>query len=692
MSFLQPMLLAALPIVALPILIHLINQRRFQTIRWAAMMFLLAANRMSRGYARLRQWLIMLFRVLAIAALIFTISRPLASGWLGLTAGGRAETTIILIDRSPSMRQQRHGTVGSKLETGRHQLVRTLNTLGSARWVLIESTTNTPRDLESPDSLLRLPTAEPTSASADLAAMLLAARDYIQSNKPGRSEIWICSDMRQNDWNADSGRWQTLRDSFLDSSQPVRFHLLAYPQVSPDNVAVRVTDVRRRQRSDSAELLVSLRLTREEGNTHSPLREPGTGPNDAHDDPALARRTAVPVQFEIEGARSEITIEMNGAQFALKDHRIPLDRNQQRGWGKVSIPADANPADNDFYFVFDQPASRQTVIVADDAQSARPLQLAASISPDPALRCSAEIITAEQLPTVEWEKVSLLLWQAPLPGDELGKSVQAFVDRGGQVIFFPPRDPANEEFAGIQWQSWIESPDGAAVETWRGDQDLLAHTQSGAALPVGQLQVRKRCGLSGEYTPLAVLKGGDALLGRSTTNRGGIYFCATTPAPGDSSLATNGVVLYVLVQRALEAGAAVLGNTRQLVAGDHSAVPGEPPESWRQVAGAPDTISTEFAFQAGVYGAGDKLFAVNRAAAEDHSPVLPDHAVASLFQGLDFARVDDEAGNLTALIQEIWRLFLASMIAALVIEAALCLPRIISKASAPAGLPAGASP
>ena len=71
MSFLQPMLLAALPLVALPIIIHLINQRRYQTIRWAAMMFLLAANRMSRGYARLRQWLIMAFRMLAIAGLIF---------------------------------------------------------------------------------------------------------------------------------------------------------------------------------------------------------------------------------------------------------------------------------------------------------------------------------------------------------------------------------------------------------------------------------------------------------------------------------------------------------------------------------------------------------------------------------------------------------------------------------------------
>ena len=110
MSFLQPWLLYGLPIIALPIIIHLINQRRFKTIQWAAMMFLLAAHRMARGYSRLRQWLILLFRTLAIAGLLFAISRPLASGWLGLAGGTRADTTIILLDRSPSMQQRGAGT------------------------------------------------------------------------------------------------------------------------------------------------------------------------------------------------------------------------------------------------------------------------------------------------------------------------------------------------------------------------------------------------------------------------------------------------------------------------------------------------------------------------------------------------------------------------------------------------------
>src|SRR4051794_6837106 len=137
MSFLQPMFLAAMPLIALPIMIHLINQRRYQTVRWGAMMFLLAANRMSRGYARLRQWLIMAFRMAAIAALIFAVSRPLAGGWLGMTAGGSADTTIVLVDRSPSMQQSGAGAGASKLETGLRQLARALRTFGSSRWVLI---------------------------------------------------------------------------------------------------------------------------------------------------------------------------------------------------------------------------------------------------------------------------------------------------------------------------------------------------------------------------------------------------------------------------------------------------------------------------------------------------------------------------------------------------------------------------
>jgi hypothetical protein len=425
-------------------------------------------------------------------------------------------------------------------------------------------------------------------------------------------------------------------------------------------VSVRVTDVRRQETSDGAELLISLILNRE-------------GDADT--------KATIPVQFEIEGARSVVSVEMTGPQYELRDHRIPLERTRERGWGKVSIPADTNPADDDFYFAFDKPVPRHTLIVADDPQSERPLQLAASIAPDPALRCTAEVVAREQLATVAWEDLSLLLWQAQLPDADAAPLVETFVNRGGQVVFLPPETPNQNELFGVGWQAWVDSPEAVAVETWRGDQDLLAHTQSGAALPVGTLEVHRHCRLEGELTPLATLRGGAPLVARVPTKQGGVYFCATTPNLRNSSLASNGVVLYALIQRALASGAMVLGSTRQLIAGDPAA---ENAAAWTRLAGDDGGFSTEYPFHRGVYAASDRLLAVNRARAEDGAAVLGDPRLNDLFRGLDFARVDDQAGNANSLIQEIWRLFLITMMVAMVLEAALCLPKIARTAGAAA--------
>jgi hypothetical protein len=650
MSFLQPWLLAGLPLVALPIIIHLINQRRYQTVNWAAMMFLLAARRMARGYSRIRQWLILLFRTAAVAGLVLAVSRPLASGWLGLAAGGKADTTIILLDRSASMQQRLAATGQSKLETARIQLAQTLNTIGSNRWVLIDSATGAARELDSPDALLNLPNAGPTSAPADIPRMLETAHEYIRDQRTGRTEIWIASDQRENDWSPESGRWQTLRDAFLELPQSVRFHLLAYEQAPADNVSVRCTEVRRQQTSEGADLLVSFVINRRGGDG----------------------KLTLPVQFEIDGSRSVLNVELTGEQTHYKDHRIPVAQGHERGWGKISIPADEQPADDHFYFAFDKAATRRTLIVADDPAVERPLQLAASISPDPATPCTAEIARADSLAAAAWDDVALVLWQAPLPEGELADVITSFVDRGGRVVFLPPSGPTPDKLFGIQWKSWNESDKNIAVENWRGDEDVLARTLSGAALPVGQLIVRRYCGLAGAVTALATLSGGAPLLARVPTARGGVYFWATTPAPRDSSLATSGVVWYAFVQRALAAGAAVLGKARQLDAGNAS---GEDSGAWARLGGDNDVLSTEYAYHRGAYSAGDRVLAVNRPTAEDDSETVSDERISSLFRGLDFAKVEGAAGGLGSLVQEIWRGFLLVMLVALLLEAVLCLPK-----------------
>ena len=77
--------------------------------------------------------------------------------------------------------------------------------------------------------------------------MLLAARDYIKANKVGRTEVWICSDLRENDWNAAGGRWQVLRDGFLEMSPGRAVSSAGLSRGRAENLSVRVTDVRRRK-------------------------------------------------------------------------------------------------------------------------------------------------------------------------------------------------------------------------------------------------------------------------------------------------------------------------------------------------------------------------------------------------------------------------------------------------------------
>src|SRR5271155_1869287 len=103
MTFLQPWVLLGLPLVFLPIIIHLLNRLRHRPKPWAAMRFLLSATRSSTSHAKLRQFLILLCRVLAVAMLVLFLARPLAGGWLGWALSPAPDAILLLLDHSASM-------------------------------------------------------------------------------------------------------------------------------------------------------------------------------------------------------------------------------------------------------------------------------------------------------------------------------------------------------------------------------------------------------------------------------------------------------------------------------------------------------------------------------------------------------------------------------------------------------------
>ena len=660
MSFLQPLALIALPLMALPIIIHLINQQRHRTIPWAAMMFLMRAKRMSRGMARLRHLLILLMRVLAIGTLIFAVSRPLSGGWLGSVGLSKPDATLILLDRSASMEMQDLQAGESKRSTALKRLAQLLEQGDyGTHLLLIDSASGQMQEVDSPKALLNLPTTSASATSANIPSMLETALAYLKANESGRAEIWICSDLNENDWDVHSGRWNAISKAFAQL-ESVHHFLLAYTDPPSNNLSVRVENVQRWKRGNDAELIldVMVRTNNSVGGVSNP--------------DSSTRR--VPIEFKVNNIQSVVEVELDTLGASVQGHRIPIDAKLSSGWGSVSLPGDANPLDNQFFFVFSEPPVRKTVIVSDDKRIGEAFRQALAIPLDSRLQHEADVIPVNRVAEIDWESTGLLIWQGTLPSGLVAEQIEHFVNSGRVVMFFPPTQNAGEQLFDSHWGDWqaTDSQEVAKVAWWRGDTDLLAHVESGEALPLNGLRTYRYRTLESTGTPLARFDDETPLLTRVPTDHGAIYFCSTLPTAQFSSLERDGIVFYIMLQRALTEGCLALAAAAQRNAGVGVLADRE---QWESMAPAEHTASiSQRELHAGVYRDGEYWVAVNRSQAEDNAKTSPVETVDALFDGLSYRRIDVDLGDTSALASELWRIFLIAMALALIVEALLSLP------------------
>ena len=150
-------------------------------------------------------------------------------------------------------------------------------------------------------------------------------------------------------------------------------------------------------------------------------------------------------------------MELTGNGTTLVDYPVSLDSGINRGWGRVSIPADANPSDNEYYFVFDEQPVRKTLVVSDDPATVRPIEFAASIAPDDSVVCESQTIDPNDLIGQDLEQVSLIVWHVAIP--EQDTPSQAVLQAASSVAvrsFFSAQFADRISFAGVAWSSWQE--------------------------------------------------------------------------------------------------------------------------------------------------------------------------------------------------------------------------------------------
>lgn len=103
MRFLFPSLTIGFLLMALPLLIHLINLMRQRRISWGAMEFLLAAYRKQRRWIWLKQFLLLLTRMLAIAAIVAMLAHLVSTQQWARFLSGKVTHHMVLLDDSFSM-------------------------------------------------------------------------------------------------------------------------------------------------------------------------------------------------------------------------------------------------------------------------------------------------------------------------------------------------------------------------------------------------------------------------------------------------------------------------------------------------------------------------------------------------------------------------------------------------------------
>src|SRR6516165_1689225 len=91
-------------LISAPIIIHLINRMRFKRIRWAAMEFLLKAQKRMRKRLIIEQLILLALRCLLVALAGLLVCRFVGFSWANLA--GKQNLHIALIDDTLSTQDQ----------------------------------------------------------------------------------------------------------------------------------------------------------------------------------------------------------------------------------------------------------------------------------------------------------------------------------------------------------------------------------------------------------------------------------------------------------------------------------------------------------------------------------------------------------------------------------------------------------
>jgi hypothetical protein len=214
LGFANPALLYGLAAASVPILIHLLNRRKYREVPWAAMRFLLAAIRKNRRRIRIEQWLLLAVRTLIVLLVVAAMAKPFLES-MGVVIVGRRVHRVLVIDASLSMGYNAAGTsrfdrakalAGELVKGSRSGDAISVILMGRPPRVVIGAPSPNLKEVQK--EIADLPI---THEGTDLTATFEAIDRVLDASTIGQKEVLFLTDLQATSWRPPAGAAEGLK-------------------------------------------------------------------------------------------------------------------------------------------------------------------------------------------------------------------------------------------------------------------------------------------------------------------------------------------------------------------------------------------------------------------------------------------------------------------------------------------------
>ena len=219
-----------------PLVIHLLNRSRFQTVEWGAMHLLDEAMQVNSRRLQWESWLLLFIRCLIPVALAFCLARPVLTA-LKISGADEPQSIVFLLDDTFSMQAKSQSNpdesnfaiaqkmvldIASQSASYRNS-EKAIVTFSGIRTSLNGITTDNVRLSRSLDKL------EPRSGQSQFADAIAQTQDLLSSMSHSNRQVIVLSDFLAADWESSSRPGVEMFRSAFESQPKTR---LTFVQVN----------------------------------------------------------------------------------------------------------------------------------------------------------------------------------------------------------------------------------------------------------------------------------------------------------------------------------------------------------------------------------------------------------------------------------------------------------------------------